>query len=62
MKCDCAHEGFRTIGSAYDHRRSVLVYYWTCEQCGLRLGEVRREQYRPQFDPRGNDGYLTPSR
>ena len=58
----CAHEGFRGIGSAYDRLRSVLVYYWTCERCGRRLGEIRRDRYRPQFDPRGNERYLTPGR
>ena len=37
----------------------MLVYYWTCERCGARLNEARREPYRPSFDPHGNDRYLS---
>jgi hypothetical protein len=54
----CAHDEFHGIRTAYDKRRGVLVYYWTCERCGKRLNEARREEYRPSFDPRGNDPYL----
>jgi hypothetical protein len=36
----------------------MLVYYWNCERCGRRLTEVRRQEYRPLFDPHGNDRYL----
>jgi hypothetical protein len=51
----CAHDGFHGVRSRYDQRRGVLVYFWTCERCGVRLGEVRRQAYRPRFDPRGNE-------
>jgi len=51
----CPHDGFHGIRSRYDQRRGVLVYFWTCERCGARLGEVRRQEYRPRFDPNGND-------
>ena len=54
----CVHDEFHGIRSAYDRRRGLLVYYWTCERCGKRLHEVRREEYRPAFDPRGNDPYI----
>jgi hypothetical protein len=50
----CAHDGFRGINTSYDQRRGVLVYFWTCERCGQRMGEARREQYRPAFDPQGH--------
>jgi hypothetical protein len=50
----CPHDGFRGIGTKYDRRRSVLVYFWTCERCGERLDEARREEYRPAFDPTGH--------
>jgi hypothetical protein len=55
---DCSHSGFRDFCSHYDHGTGVLVYYWICERCGERLSEARREEYRPLFDPRGNDPYL----
>jgi hypothetical protein len=55
----CKHDGFHGIGSRYDQTRGVLVYFWTCESCGRRLGEARREDYRPRFDPRGNLPFLT---
>jgi hypothetical protein len=51
----CAHDGFHDIRTAYDRRRGVLVYFWTCERCGERLDEARREDYRPSYDPHGND-------
>jgi hypothetical protein len=50
----CSHHGFRGINTSYDRRRAVLVYFWTCERCGERLGEARREEYRPAFDPQGH--------
>jgi hypothetical protein len=55
---NCPHSGLRDIRTAYDRRRGLLVYFWTCEQCGTRLDEARREEYRPSFDPHGNDPYL----
>jgi hypothetical protein len=50
----CTHRGFHAIRTEYDRRDAVLVYFWTCEACGERLGEAHREKYRPRFDPRGN--------
>jgi hypothetical protein len=58
----CKHDGFHAIGTTYDIRRGVLVYHWTCEGCGKRLREAGRQEYRPQFDPRGNERYLTATR
>ena len=45
--------------SWYDRRDGVLVFYWTCERCGAWLGELRREPYRPEFDPHGYARFLT---
>jgi hypothetical protein len=50
----CSHQGFHEIRTAYDHRGGVLVYFWICEICGERLGEARRESYRPRYDQRGS--------
>ncbi|HEY1276806.1 MAG TPA: hypothetical protein VGF25_17990 [Thermoleophilaceae bacterium] len=58
---DCSHDGFHGISSSYDQNRGLLVYFWTCERCGTLLRECRREEYKPRFDPKGNDRYLTAS-
>lgn len=55
----CSHDGFHSIQSWYDRRDGVLVFYWTCERCGAWLGELRREPYRPEFDPHGYVRFLT---
>jgi hypothetical protein len=54
----CSHEGFHEISTAYDRDSGVLRYFWTCERCGAQLREARREEYRPSFDPHGNDGFV----
>jgi hypothetical protein len=54
----CKHRGLRDIRTTYDHPQAVLVYFWTCERCGERLGEARREDYQPRFDPNGNVPFL----
>jgi hypothetical protein len=59
---DCAHDGFHAIHSSYDRRRGLLVFFWRCERCGARLRELHREEYRPRFEPRGNDRHATPLR
>ena len=58
-KMGCSHEGFHAIGTSYDRHNGVLVYFWACEHCGVRLGEARRERYRPSYDPHGNQRYVT---
>jgi hypothetical protein len=55
----CHHAGYREIETTYDQSRGVLVYHWRCDACGKRLGVARRETYRPQFDPHGNDRFRT---
>jgi hypothetical protein len=56
----CGHDGFHAIGTKYDRRNGVLVYFWACERCNARLGEARRERYRPEYDPAGNERFATP--
>jgi hypothetical protein len=53
----CSHEGFHEIRTVYERDHGVLRYFWTCERCGARLCEARREEYRPSFDPNGNDRF-----
>jgi hypothetical protein len=55
----CAHDGFHAIRTTYDRRSGVLVYFWACERCGARLGDARRERYRPSYDPHGSERFLT---
>jgi hypothetical protein len=55
----CAHDGFHAIDTKYDRRNGVLVYFWACERCGARLGDARRERYRPSYDPDGNERFVT---
>lgn len=54
----CAHDGYHAIRTAYDRQSGVLLYFWTCERCGARLNEARRDQYRPSFDPHGHKRFL----
>ena len=49
------HQGFHGTQSTYDQGRGVLVFFWTCENCGAQLREAHREQYRPSFALGGND-------
>jgi hypothetical protein len=58
----CAHDGFHEIRSSYDRERGELAFLLACERCGATLREVRRQSYRPIFNPRGNDGYLAAAR
>ena len=46
---ECQHDGYHAIETSYDRRRGVLIFVWTCEQCGSRLGEAGRQKYRPAF-------------
>jgi hypothetical protein len=55
----CAHDGFHAIRTRYDRHTGVLLYFWACEGCGARLGDARRERYRPSFDPHGHERFLT---
>jgi hypothetical protein len=54
----CSHDGFHGIRTVYDRASGVLIYLWFCEGCGERLREGGREDYRPSFDPTGNDHFF----
>jgi hypothetical protein len=58
----CRHQGFHGIRTTYDRHSGVLVYFWTCEVCGERLREARREDYRPRYDPHGSQRFQPVSR
>ena len=58
----CTHDGFHEIHTSYDHRRGLLVFFWSCERCGARLRELHREEYRPRFDPRGYERRVSAAR
>ena len=47
----CAHDGYHAISTKYDPAKGLLVFVWTCERCGRRLGEAGRESYEPRFQP-----------
>jgi hypothetical protein len=53
LRMDCKHLGFHSITSKYDREAGTLVYVETCDRCGVRLKEVYRLLYRPEFEPRG---------
>jgi hypothetical protein len=53
----CAHDCFHGIQTRYDRRNGVLVYDWVCEGCGQRLEEATREDYRPSYNPRGDERF-----
>jgi hypothetical protein len=59
---DCRHDGYHDIHTVYDRDTGLLVYFWTCDECGERLGQVRREDYRPRFDPQGNEPFQVAAR
>jgi hypothetical protein len=54
---NCAHDGYHALQSEYDRSRAVLVYVWVCEACGSRLRVAAEQQYRPAYDPHGNDRF-----
>jgi hypothetical protein len=56
----CTHDGYHDIRTIYDRRFGVLVFYWTCEDCGQRLREAERADYRPRFERRGESESASP--
>jgi len=55
---DCDHDGYHSISSEYEREEGVLRYVDRCDECGERLGEIARVDYRPNPNPRGNEPYL----
>jgi hypothetical protein len=52
---DCRHQHFHTITSRYDRRKGELVFFSACETCSVRLSDVYRLPYRPQFKRSQNE-------
>jgi len=55
---DCNHDGYHTIWSEYEREQGVITYVGRCDECGARLREFERVEYRPDPNPHGNDPYL----
>ena len=51
----CTHDGFHSGQGRYDHDSQRLRYVVVCDTCQAELREVHAQEYRPDFDPRGND-------
>lgn len=51
----CRHDGFHSGQGRYDPRSGRLRYVLVCDACHRELGEVETVEYRPAFDPHGND-------
>ena len=62
MTRDCSHDGFHSVRSDYDRRQGILRFHWTCDDCGARLAEAHRSEYRPSFEPLGNERHSSASR
>lgn len=43
----CTHRGFHSGSSAYNRESEVLRFLMVCDDCGLEVREVERQQYRP---------------
>jgi hypothetical protein len=55
----CEHQGFHSGEGRYDASARTLRYVVVCDACRGEVREVSVEPYAPDFDPRGNDGYLS---
>ena len=55
----CDHEGFLSGEGRYDAKSRTLRYVVVCDACRAEIREVSIERYAPEFDPRGNDAYLS---
>jgi hypothetical protein len=55
---NCTHDGFHSGQGRYIPATGRLRYVVICDDCGSELREVTELEYRPDFDPHGNDQYL----
>ena len=55
---NCTHDGFHSGQGRYIQATGRLRYVVICDDCGTELREVTELEYRPDFDPHGNDSYL----
>ena len=54
----CTHDTFHSGVGRYTPETGRLRYVMVCEACEAEVAEVHVEQYRPAFDPAGNEPYL----
>jgi hypothetical protein len=55
---NCTHDGFHSGQGRYIQATGRLRYVVICDDCGAELREVTELEYRPDFDPHGNDEFL----
>jgi hypothetical protein len=55
----CPHDGFHSGLGRYSRESSTLRYVVVCDDCQQELREVDVHEYRPQYDPAGNDPYVS---
>ena len=55
---NCTHDGFHSGQGRYIQATGRLRYVVICDDCGTELREVTELEYRPDFDPHGNDAHL----
>lgn len=54
----CDHSGLHSPVGRYDRASGEIRYVTVCDACGAETGEVTRQRYVPDFDPRGNDPFI----
>ena len=59
MSMDCEHDGYHTGQGRYSHETGRLHYVVVCDDCQAELREVSVVEYRPVYDPHGNDTFRT---
>jgi hypothetical protein len=52
----CSHDGFHSGLGRYSPDTQQLRYVVVCDDCQQELREVLVQEYRPQFEPNGNEG------
>ena len=55
----CTHDGFHSAEGRYDAKSHTLRYVVVCDECRAEVRVVSEETYAPQFDPRGNEAFLS---
>ncbi len=55
----CLHQGFHSGQGRYDAGSKTLRYIVICDSCGEELREVLVQTYTPEYDAKGNDGYIS---
>jgi len=53
----CSHDGFHSGQGRYLHDSGVLRYVVVCDDCHAEVREVQAQEYRPRFDPHGNEAH-----